>query len=114
MHWDSQPIPEGSYVLRGFLRPESAYVDEIDTVALLVNVGEGVCKVGPVMGRLDDQANIALGLKALELGFHTLRFHARKCDTVSRHAVLVGESPHFYFYEVDLVKVAKELGAADG
>ncbi len=106
MEISSESIPEGSYILRGFYGPLNA--SRIDLVVFLQNLGAGICEVSAAKGSLNPEANVLIGLKAIELGFKILQFHALKGTKVSRWAEHISSDDTFDYYRVDLLKV-KEL-----
>jgi hypothetical protein len=99
-------IPEGSYELRVFGGDSQPGKDPIQTVLVLENLGDETCQVALAHGDLYNAANILIGLKALELGFSTLKFHALKGARVTHWAEKVGEDCDFDYYAVDLKSAA--------
>jgi hypothetical protein len=104
------PIPDGSHELRVFDDGHDPETAPIDAVCNLLNRGEGVCEVSLAHGHLYDQANIQIGIEAYRLGYDVLRFYATRDIKVTRHATRIGESPNYYFYEIDLAAKAREMG----
>lgn len=103
MFFTSEAIPEGSFLLRGFLGgADAANSEDIDLVVNLMNLGGGVCEVAAAIGDMTTDGNIALGLKAHELGFRILQFHALKGTKVTRWAEKVSSDDAFDYYRVDL------------
>lgn len=95
-------IPPGSYSLRIFPDTATPNESDIETVLILRNNGDGSCEAALAHGDLYADANVLIGLKAIELGFKTIQFHALKDKKVTRWAEKVGEDDHFNYYEIDL------------
>ena len=102
-----EDIPPGSKFIRGI---EGAFGGPLKFAILLLNQGDGVCKAAAALGTMSEKGNIDLGLKAIEAGFTTLDFHARKGTQVTRHAVWLSSDRHFDYYTVDLIAEARRLG----
>lgn len=107
------PIPSGSFECRVWVNGRK-FGDRIDTVCNLLNVGDGVCEVSLVKGVLRAEAQLLIGLKAFDHGFHTLKVRRpdkfdfplppfSKATGVDSHGMLT--------YEVDLIAASLELGA---
>lgn len=103
-------IPPESYLFRVFVGDKDPDKSDIDTVGAFLNHGQGVCEVAGVHGVLSDEVNVAIGLKAIELGFITMRFSALPDHRVTRYARLIGADAYFRYYEVDLLEVKEDLG----
>jgi hypothetical protein len=95
-------IPDGSYALRVFRGDDVPGESNIETVLVLRNLGDGVCEMSLARGKLYNEANMLIGIKAYELGFRELRFHVLKGKTVTRWAEKVSSHGTFDFYRVDL------------
>jgi hypothetical protein len=106
MYVEVQPIPNDSYGLR-FWNREEDYLNDIELMVVLMNLGDGVAEVGLTKGDMTSEFNIALGLKAYELGFTRLRFTAVKDHKVTRWATKIRDDEDFSYYEVDLVAAVK-------
>lgn len=109
MYLTHEQVPEGSYVVRGFLDPNAVNEGDIDLVVFLLNLGGGICEVSAAKGTLTPEGNINLGLKAMELGFKHLQFHALKGNKVTRWATQIGSDDQFDYYTIDLYKALEEL-----
>jgi len=95
-------IPNGSHELRIF-EDNHHYGDEIDTVAVLRNLGNGEAELSLAHGHLSNEINIELGLKVYQLGYHTLYFYTRPGTKVTRWAVPVEtDSPGWSKWKVNL------------
>lgn len=98
----AREIPPGSYSLRIFGDDVVPNEADIETVLVLRNNGDGVCEAALAHGDLYAAANELIGLKAYELGFKILKFHALKHVKVTRWAAYLSEDEHFKYYEIDL------------
>lgn len=103
MYFTSEEIPDGSFLLRGFLNgTDAANSEDIDLVVNLMNLGGGVCEVSGAIGDMTTEGNISLGLKALELGFRIIQFHTLKGKKVTHWAELISSDENFDYYRIDL------------
>ena len=105
----AESIPHGSYSLRVFRGDADPDTAPIDAVLVLENHGDGVGLLGLAKGSLDNDINISLGLKAMELGFKVLVFYVAKGQKVSRWAKFTHSSQKHDYYRVDLAEAYKEL-----
>lgn len=101
----NERIPTGSYAIRLFDDGDSYGESDIQTVLVLFNLGEGICEIGLAHGHLSDEANIRVGFKAYELGFHTLNFHVLRGHKATHWANHVNSDSLFDYYTVDLPTV---------
>lgn len=111
MYLTSEVLPEGSFILRGFLDPDTEDESDIELVVVLKNLGAGIAEVAAAKGDMTSEGNIALGLKAIELGFKALQFHVVKNTRVTRWAEYVSSDENFDYYRVDLINSEKELNS---
>jgi hypothetical protein len=95
-------IPNDSYEIRIFHGDDVPGESDIETVLVLRNEGDGVCEVSLAHGHLYNESIILVGLKAMELGFKYLNFHALKGKSVTRWAEPVSNDDKFDYYTVDL------------
>jgi len=95
-------IPKGSYEIRVFADDNKPGESDIETVLVLRNTGGGCCEVSLAHGNLYNEAIILIGLKAIDLGFEHLDFHALKGKTVTRWATYLHSDNTFDYYTVDL------------
>lgn len=104
---DCRVVPKGSYVVRVWL--EGEYLDPYDTVLILSPLDDETIEVGSTIGTLNDEVNILVGLKCMELGYKYLRFNVVKGQKVTRHAKYAYSDKSFDYYVADLHYVAQEL-----
>lgn len=109
MYLTSEVLPEGSFILRGFSDPSKAGKSDIDLVVVLKNLGAGIAEVSASKGDMTTEGNVILGLKAIELGFRRLQFHALRGTQVSRWAEYVSSDDVFDYYTVNLQQAQKEI-----
>ena len=102
-----EKIPEGSYILRGFFNEPNE--TDIDLVVFLENLGAGVAEISAAKGNLTPELNVLIGLKAYDLGFRILQFHALKGTKVTRWAEYVSSDNNFDYYRIDLKEAIDKL-----
>ena len=102
MQIEAEKIPQGSYCIRVW-HDSKQYYGDYDVVATLLPRGDGLAEVGFTMGNLTNDVNIAIGLKAYELGFKKLRICVSHGHKVSRWAIFSHSDDKFDYYNVDLV-----------
>jgi hypothetical protein len=102
-------IPDGSYEVRVFGGDDVPGESAIETVLVLRNCGDAVCEVSLAHGHLYNEANMLIALKAYELGFRTLKFHALKGAKVTRWAEKVGDDDVFNYFEAYLPSVITRM-----
>jgi len=101
------PINNGSHALRIWFGEEGDTGDsgeDIDTMAVLERLSENECEVILTKGRLSDEANIRIALKAIELGYKKLHFLRSSGGPASHWAEYQKTVNGMDYYTVDLVK----------
>jgi hypothetical protein len=66
--------------------------------------GNKVCEIAATMGELSEEINVAIALKAMELGFKVLKFSTLKDQKVTRWATLESSDDTYKHWFVDLDK----------
>jgi len=106
------PIPPGSHELAIWPELDAGDADTgepIDTVCNLHQLNQYECVATKAHGRLSDAINIAIGLKAIDLGYNVLHMQVAEGTTVSHWAKYEKTVNGMDFYKVDLVAAVKTL-----
>lgn len=101
---DAVSVKEGSHEIRvwegdGLVADESPYT----FVCVLRNLGNNECEYALAMGDMSNDVNIAIAIKAIELGYKTLKFYKLKGGKVSRWAQYTHSDNIYEYYTIDLV-----------
>jgi hypothetical protein len=100
MHFEWEEVRPDSIALRAFNEgPEGR---KYDLSLVLQPVSEDTVEVTLAHGDLSADINIIVGLKAHELGYTYLVFHAAKDSKVTRWAELLSSDTEFNYYRVNL------------
>ena len=105
-------LKSGSIQGRGVAKAGGFATSDLDLVFTLEPQGDGVCEIIGAKGDLDNDTNIKIGLKAMELGFSKLRFEVLKGRKVTRWARFLRTEDGHDFYEADLEAAKKILNGA--
>lgn len=109
----AKEIPEGSFELRFFFKEDGYQTTAIDLVLNLNRVDDKTAEVSGAFGDMSNETNIAMGFKALELGFTHLQFHVLKGQKkVTRFAQYERSDDLFDYYSVDLEAAAADFMAS--
>lgn len=101
------PIPNGSHGIRVWAELPQGDIDTGEDYAFscnLIHVAPGVCEVQQAQGDLCNEVAVAIGLKAIELGYSRLRFHRTAGGPATRWASLAKTEGGFDHYDVDLAR----------
>lgn len=108
------PIPDKSHSIRVWFSLEKG--DELpedkasyDFCCNLDHIDDVTCEVSGAIGKLNNEVNILIGMKAIELGYKLLRFHRSIGGPATHWATKVSSGEGFDYYEVDLVEAQKVL-----
>lgn len=106
------PIPAESHEIA--IWPDLPPGDEdtgepIETVCNLHHLTQYECRVTKAKGHLSDEINIAIGLKALELGYRIMHYTVKSGSGASHRGEYLKTVGDMDYYRVDLIKAAAEL-----
>jgi len=101
------PLRDGSHGIRIWLHEDGSDGDsgaDIDTMAVLEPLSQHECEITLTHGTLNDEANVLIALKAIEMGFKVLHFHRSAGGPASHWAEYKKTVDGMDYYTVDLVK----------
>lgn len=110
------PLPEKSHGIRVWsaLNPlDQLPLDKAsyDFCCNLLRVDETTCEVAQAMGNLTDEVAIALGTKAIELGYKRLTFARSAGGPATHWATKIGTHDGLDYYTIDLIEALKAFKA---
>lgn len=79
------------------------------TVCVIEPLTQDECQIAPCRGVLNNEINIALGIKCLSLGFKVMHFSVEEGMKVTRWAEYTKTEDGMDFYMVDLIKTAEQI-----
>lgn len=102
------PLPEHSHGVRVWSSLNA--LDELpldkasyDFCCNLIRVDDQTCEVAQAMGKLTDEVAVALGMKAIELGYKKLTFARSAGGPATHWATKVGTHDGLDYYQIDLI-----------
>lgn len=102
-------IPDKSHGIRVWSSLNS--LDELpldkasyDFCCNLLRVDDTTCEVAQAMGKLTDEVAIALGMKAIEIGYKRLTFARSAGGPATRWATRIGTHDGLDYYTIDLIE----------
>jgi hypothetical protein len=107
------PIPDGSYRIRGWVK-DRGFGDPIDLTGILAHIDDDTAEVQSAHGRMPVDLQLLLGMKAHALGYRWLIFEVIEGSKVTRFADYIETKDGFDRYRVDLPRrIADALSAGD-
>jgi hypothetical protein len=98
----AEEIVGKSWTLRVFNDGDEPGKDSYIALLRLDDLGDGACEIAATMGNLSDEINIAIALKAIDLGFKVLKFSTLKGQKVTHWAALIDKDDTYNYWRVDL------------